>query len=110
MSALGWKMGREVGLIAAKCQRAVRCAPCGIGIAVDVVGRRYGEEPYDWRAKHDGHDCANIRHGLTEDKKAAILSIAQWLERGPSTGVTYQQPIVAVDSRLPPEKDEEVPF
>lgn len=105
MSANGWKMGREVGLIVWTMAKAVGCQPCGIGIAVDLVGRRWGEEPYDWRANHNGHDCENIRNGLTPQKQLACEKIASSLR--PSPGDEVQVPI---DTRLPPEPDDEVPF
>jgi len=35
-------MGREVGFVAAKFGRILGCRTCGIGAAVDVVGKRWG--------------------------------------------------------------------
>jgi len=76
-----WQAGREIGMICWRLGQALGCMTCGIGVAIDEVGRRYGEEPYNWRDldASGGHDCENIRNGLTAEKQAEVDRLARHL-------------------------------
>lgn len=105
----GSRMGAEVGQVAAKLGKIVECWTCGIGIGVDMVGKRWGEEPYDWQGKRfdPPHECDVTRKGLNPDQIRAIAAVEAWLEKWSHTqrgGDSYQVPMG--DSRLPPETDE----
>lgn len=100
-------MGAEVSFVAFKLASAVGCLSCGIGIAVDMVGGRWGEEPYDWEGKRFGHACRLTREGLSADQKRVVADIGKSLEvwsHGQSGGDGYQATLH--DGRLPPERDE----
>lgn len=103
----GSRMGAEVGQVAAKLSRAVECSTCGIGIAVDMVGKRWGEDPYDWKGERFGHECNVARNGLTPEQVRVVAQIEVDLEKWSHTqrgGGEYQAPLV--DPRLPPERDD----
>lgn len=100
------RMATEVSHVAAKITRAIDCATCGTGIAIDMVGERWGEPPYDWKGERFGHACAVTRGGLTPDHLRDIEAIKQNLETWShgQRGGDYQAPLV--DPRLPPEHED----
>ena len=101
------RMGAEVGQVAAKLSKILECSTCGIGIGVDMVGKRWGEDPYDWQGKRFGHECKVTRAGINEDQRRGIAAVEAKLEKWSQTqhGAGYQAPLG--DSRLPPEPEDE---
>lgn len=98
----GQKMGNEVGRLAFPIGRLVGCMTCGIGLAIDAVGERWGEEPYDWGLRREGHDkiCTISAGGLPAAKEVEVRKL---VDRFYGT-----LPVVATaDPRLPPERDDE---
>ncbi len=106
----GLRMGSEVGHVAGKLAVALGCSSCGIGIAVDMVGKRWGEEPYDWKGErfNPPHACAVTAAGLSPDQMRTVGEIEKeletWSHRQHGGGGEYQVPLP--DARLPVERDE----
>lgn len=96
------QMGNEVGRLAAALGRVVGCSTCGIGLAIDAVGEHWGEDPYDWGLRRDGHDkiCNVSRGGLTRQQDIDARAIIDGFYKIP--------PALLPDPRLPPERDEEM--
>lgn len=69
-------MGREVGFLARRFGRELGCLTCGIGRAVDFVGRRWGQGGFDWtgEAARDAgeHICRNTTWNLTRKPERKI--------------------------------------
>lgn len=118
--------GREVGQIAAKLSLAMGCNPCGIGKAIDIVGERWGEPPFDWagaEAQKVGHRCKNTTWSKGEEaaegagafvisdaeKNRRVAEIQARLEEWAKTNTDVPAAAdYAPDTRLPPERDEEL--
>lgn len=102
----GLRMGSEVAHVAFRLAAAVGCVSCGIGIGIDMVGKRWGEEPYDWKGDRFKHECSVTRNGLTRDQMLAVGDIERGLEQWSHSqrGGGEYQPTLEV--RLPPERDE----
>lgn len=100
-------MGQEVGQVASKLAAAVECVTCGIGIGIDMVGKRWGQMPYDWQGKRFDHACKVTRGGLDEKQREAVIAIEADLEKWAQmqTGASYQPEMP--DPRLPREYDED---
>lgn len=97
------RMNAEVKQIRTRITAAIGCGTCALGISLDIVGRRWGDGPFeDWRCSRE--DCAVSRSGLTADQGAAVDAISAEL-----TGPVEAPPRVVFepDSRLPPERDDE---
>lgn len=68
-----WRLGREVTRLYPQCRKQVDCKTCAIGMAVDLVARKYGKVAFDWRgeaAKKCGHRCSATT--WTEGPKPAL--------------------------------------
>lgn len=66
------RMGAEVTRLFGECIKRLGCKTCGIGLAIDTVGRKYGNVPFDWagkEAKKCGHRCSNTN--WTDEPKPA---------------------------------------
>ena len=105
----GSKMSMEVGQIASKLSEILGCPICGMGLAIDIVGARWGEPPHDWLGGKAGHVCAITKAGKVPDAKmaaveAVVATLGEWTEP-PSEVVPA--PKAYVDSRLPVERDEQ---
>lgn len=100
------RMGAEVGQVAARLGTALECVTCGIGIAVDMVGKRWGEDPYDWKGERFGHECKLTRAGLTPAQIAKVAEIQKHLERWAQTQRGESHQATMPDSRLPPERED----
>lgn len=99
------RMGQEVAHIAGPIRAVVECVPCGIGIAVDIVGKRWGEnEETDWSNSKIGHACKVTRDGLTPEQLEKIRAIQDELARWSPLPTESPPP---PDPRLPPERDDE---
>ena len=102
----GARMGREVGKIAFQLGVALGCPTCGIGKAIDIVSKRWGERGFDWagegaRTLPDGrggileHICANTTWNLTQ-KPTRKIQPWEWASTrlmsttayGPGTAIT----------------------
>jgi hypothetical protein len=78
------RMGREVGQSARRFATALGCMTCGIGKAIDVVGRRWGNPPYDWAGSRARdmvspgtpgpveHMCKNTTWNLTSKPSRSV--------------------------------------
>lgn len=76
MSALGQKQSSELAALRPKIYEVVGCSTCAIGIAIDVVGRRWSDGPYeDWKGERFGHDCAFSKGGATPDQDRRLRAI-----------------------------------
>lgn len=98
------KMGNEVGSIVSKMARAVGCSTCGIGIAVDVVGERYGRAPFAWQCGRS--TCEASAKGLNAGHVAAVRKVIDGMPRVYPEEVA-PAPRYVPDERLPVERDEE---
>lgn len=83
-------MGREVSKVASQFSIALGCSACGVGKAIDVVGRRWSAPPYDWagaEAKRNGqHICPNTTWNLTE-KPTRPIGAWEWASGKSFVGV-----------------------
>jgi hypothetical protein len=102
----------EVKQIREKITKLVGCGTCALGIALDIVGQRWGEAPFhNWPC--GSAECKAWQPGLTPEQTAALKTIAAELtgEVDLSSDVA-PAPAQEPDTRLPPEKDddERIPF
>jgi hypothetical protein len=102
-------MNAEVAQIRPQIVAIVGCSSCALGIAIDIVGQRYGEAPIaSWSC--GGKNCKAAVSGIDETKTAAINAIADALPDPILTSSVQPAPPAAPDPRLPPERDEEAPI
>lgn len=103
------KMSAEVARLTPRLGAILGCSTCGMGLAIDIVGARWGEPSHDWLGGSFGHACAVTKAGkVQEDKLAEVDALAAalpaWIEPPEEPAPA---PKAHVDSRLPREKDEE---
>lgn len=104
----GAKMGAEVGKLASKIAAIVGCVTCGIGLATEIVAARWGDPPYDWVGNGGNHQCAVSKAGqVTAEQRAQIDDVIAQLGPVPRQPDPVPAPAGAVDSRLPPERDDD---
>lgn len=72
---MSFHAGKAVSQITRRCGQIAGCMVCGIGIAIDVVGIKMGEPPYDWMGSRFGHECALTKNGPSEEQKRLIAEI-----------------------------------
>jgi hypothetical protein len=79
-------MGREVAEVRELVFIACGCSTCSTGIAIDIVGERWGEPEYDWRGAAFNHHCPLADKGPTPALATKILAIRAMLEGRPRDG------------------------
>jgi hypothetical protein len=89
------EMGREVALMQFGMGKELGCWTCGIGKAIDIVGRKYGEPPYDWAGER-------ARDMVSPGGGGPVRHICK--------NTTWDKEPVEPDRRLPPESDDVPPF
>ena len=102
-------MSAEVALLASDIGEIVNCVTCGIGIAVDIVGRRWQQPPYDWAGERFNHSCKVAKDGLDANQSAAVDRVCEKLTKPLGAAYPVEQremPPAVPDSRLPPEKED----
>lgn len=93
----------EVGKIRGPIAKAIGCSTCALGIALDIVGKRWGDEGFDgWAC--DRSDCGPSSKGLTVDQIAAVKAIGDELA---GQQVEIRTGEATPDPRLPPERDDD---
>lgn len=103
------KMSAEVARLTPRLGAILGCSTCGMGLAIDIVGARWGEPSHDWLGGSFGHACPVTRAGkVTEAKMAEVDQVVATL---PEWAEPPEEPAPApkgyVETRLPPERDEE---
>jgi hypothetical protein len=103
------KMSAEVARLTPRLGTILGCSTCGMGLAIDIVGNRWGEPSHDWLGGSFGHACAVTRAGKVETGKmaevdAVVATLPGWTE---PPGEPEPAPAGYTDSRMPVERDEE---
>lgn len=89
----GRLMAAEVAEIRPAVFAVCDCIACATGIACDIVGERWGEEPVDWRGTSFGHHCKFADEGPTPAQQAKIAAIRATLEGRPRDGGQLMAPV-----------------
>lgn len=103
------KMSAEVARLTPRLGAILGCSTCGMGLAIDIVGARWGEPSHDWLGGSFGHVCPVTRAGKVTEANMrlvdeAVATLPAWTE---STTEPAPAPKAYVDTRLPVERDEE---
>jgi hypothetical protein len=106
------KMSAEVARLTPRLGVILGCSTCGMGLAIDIVGARWGEPSHDWLGGSFGHACAVTRAGKVTEAKmlevdAVVATLPKWTEQ---PAEPEPAPAGYRDSRLPVEPDDEAPL